>query len=76
MDVIVQLAICFICLTMGSDKQLRKFVMTLDVTIPGAPRLIWTRKESVISETIAFDSENQESRQLSHGSINSELELL
>jgi hypothetical protein len=31
-DLIVQLMICYICLTMGSHVQLRKFQMTLDMT--------------------------------------------
>ncbi len=52
-DTIVQLFICLLCLTMGSDKKLRKFIMTVDVTIPGAPKLIWTRKLSVVSEIVA-----------------------
>ncbi len=30
-DLIVQLAICFICLTMGTSEQLRRFKMTLVV---------------------------------------------
>ncbi len=62
MDVIVQLFICLLCLTMGSDKQLRKFILTLDVTIPGAPKLIWTPRMSVQSEIEAPESNNHESQ--------------
>ncbi len=61
MEVIVQLFICLLCLTVGSDKQLRKFILTLDVTIPGAPKMIWTRKMSVQLELDAPVSENHES---------------
>ncbi len=73
MELTVQLFICLLCLTMGSDKQLRKFILTLDVTIPGAPKLIWTRKMSVKSEIVAPASDDHGSQILSHSSLNSEL---
>jgi hypothetical protein len=47
-EVLVQLAICFICLTMGSHEFLRKFKLTLDLS-NGAPKVVFSRmKESVI----------------------------
>ena len=33
MEVILQLFICFICITMGSDECLRKYKLTLDVNM-------------------------------------------
>ncbi len=39
-DLIVQLLICYICLTMGSQPQLRKFQLTLDVT-SGVPKVVF-----------------------------------
>ena len=41
-DVIVQLAICYICLTMGSHANLRKFQLTLDLT-KGVPTVVFSR---------------------------------
>ena len=72
MEVIVQLFICFICITMGSDKQIRKLNITLDLTIPGAPKLVWTRKLSVGSEIEAPENDFDERRSLSHVSVNSD----
>jgi hypothetical protein len=50
-DLIVQLMICYICLTMGSHIHLRNFQMTLDLTT-GVPKVVF----SYIRESI-FDSE-------------------
>lgn len=50
-DVIVQLAICFICLTMGSSEKLRRFKMTLEFT-SGAPKLVFSLiKDESVEET-------------------------
>jgi hypothetical protein len=43
-DILVQIAICFICLTMGSSEKIRKFKMTLDLTNPKAPNVIFIHK--------------------------------
>lgn len=39
-DVFVQLAICYICITMGSSVQLRKLKLTLDFT-SGDPKFVF-----------------------------------
>jgi hypothetical protein len=69
-DVTVQLMICLICMTMGSDERLRKFKMTLDLS-SGAPKVIFfliNSIDEVESEDICLD----ESRN-STTSANSEL---
>ncbi len=45
-DVIVQLLICFICVTVGSDVRLRKFKMTLDMTT-GVPTVKFCLKDNI-----------------------------
>ncbi len=45
LDVIVQLMICFICVTIGSDERLRKIKMTLDMT-SGVPKVRFCLNES------------------------------
>ena len=44
-DVILQLMICFVCLTMGSHEHLRKFIMTVDLSL-GFPKIVLTRIQS------------------------------
>ena len=44
-DVILQLMICFVCLTMGSHEHLRKFIMTVDLSL-GVPKIVLTRIQS------------------------------
>jgi hypothetical protein len=58
-DMIFQLTICYICLTMGSNSQLRKFRVTLDVS-EGIVRFKLTLKESII-ESEVFETLRNES---------------
>ena len=74
-DMIVQLVICYICLTMGSSVQLRKFKMTLDVSHPGAPKVIFTLKESISDFELIEESIGDISRSSSVTSENSEIQL-
>jgi hypothetical protein len=73
-DMIVQLVICYICLTMGSSVQLRKFKMTLDVSHPGAPKVIFTLKESLSDFELIEESIGDISRSSSVTSENSEIQ--
>ena len=50
-DVIVQLMICFICVTMGSHINLRKFKITLDIT-SGAPKVIFKRNSDNFEQRV------------------------
>ncbi len=51
-DMIVQLMICYICLTMSSHVHLRKFQMTLDLT-SGVPKVVFSRiSESLIESQV------------------------
>ena len=72
-DVIVQLMICYICLTMGSNEHLRKFQMTLDMST-GVPKFVFScirerdqKNEVEVKET--FDDEIR----FTTTSVNSEL---
>jgi hypothetical protein len=49
-DLIVQLVICYICLTMGSNVQLCKFQMTLDLT-SGVPKVVFSRTKESVRDT-------------------------
>ena len=49
---------------MGSDQQLRNFTMTLDITNPRAPKLIFTRKDTAISEILVDETEEHDSNLL------------
>jgi hypothetical protein len=54
-DLIVQLMICYICLTMGFHIYLRKFQMTLDLTT-GVPKVMLTRiKESMVVSELEIE---------------------
>ena len=61
---------------MGTDEQLSKFNMTLDVTIPGVPKLIWTRKNSVVSEIIVVTESSFNESHSSFSSVSSDIENL
>ena len=63
-EVIVQLMICFICLTMGSHEHLRKFKMTLDFS-RGAPRIVFNRISVTESPIEVYETIGDESRQSS-----------
>jgi hypothetical protein len=54
-DTILQLAICFICLTMGSHVNLRKFKITLELN-QGVARVVLSRyRESLIENEVTFE---------------------
>jgi hypothetical protein len=54
-DLIVQLMICYICLSMGCQRHLREFKMTLDLNT-GVPKVMLTRiRESVVISEIDID---------------------
>ncbi len=76
-DLIVQLMICYICLSMGSHVNLREFKMTLDLTT-GTPKVMLTRiiESVVISETEIYETIGEKSRSSFESSKNSELKLL
>ncbi len=56
-NVIGQIMICYICVTMGSDVRLRKFKMTLDMTT-GVPKVRFCLKQSVVETE--FEENNEE----------------
>ncbi len=59
-DLIVQLMICFICLTMGSHENLRKFRLTLDPTT-GVPKVMFMPiRESDINTIVESEIEIEE----------------
>ncbi len=49
-DLVVQLMICYICLTMGSHEQLCKFQLTLDLTT-GEPKVVFKRRRGTVIDT-------------------------
>jgi hypothetical protein len=55
LEVILQLFICFICITMGSDEYLRKYKLTLYVIMQGMPILIYKRKDSYVSSFVTSE---------------------
>jgi hypothetical protein len=57
----------------GFRQAIEKVYLTLDVTIPGAPKLIWTLRMIVQSELDAPESDQDESQILRHSSVDSEL---
>ncbi len=57
-DVIVELMICYICVTMGSDERLRKFKMTLDMT-SGVPKFRFCLKENNEEVEILITNEEE-----------------
>ncbi len=76
-DFIVQLMICYICLSMGSHVHLREFKMTLDLS-KGVPKVMLTRniESVVISESEIEETIGEKSRSSSESSKYSELKLL
>ncbi len=54
-DLIVQLMICYICLSMGSHAYLRKFQITLDLTT-GVSKVVFKRIRESVRDSL-FDSE-------------------
>ncbi len=72
-DVIVQLMICYICLTMGSHVHLRKLQMTLDLTT-GVPKIVFSRTRVSIRdcEVVDEDADANEVHLIRTNSLNSE----
>ena len=74
-ELVMQLAICFICFTMGSHEHLRRFKLILDYSIPNLPRVIFTRSKSLVdSDIISVSTSVHESIRSSVKSENSEIE--
>ena len=57
LDLILQLMICYICITMGSHDNLCKFKITLDLTT-GVPEIVFShfRESDVLSGLLIEDS--------------------
>ena len=60
---------------MGSDEKLCKFKIAIDLKIIGAPKLIFTRRVSTVSELIT-EKDRDENIFSSVESLNTEIDLL
>lgn len=71
-DLLVQLTICYICVTMGSSKQLNRFNCTMVMHSDGIVRILIKSRDSTTRET--FTSDYPQSNRISEEDFPADLE--